>query len=155
VVGEPGFLGTRFVGFLPIPGRGDERHSRELRPGFLAAGHLVAVQRWEPDVQEDRFWQETGGNITSLRASAAELAGRVRGHWGVENGLHWCLDVAFREDANRTRDTNAGANLGVARRVAASLLKQDKGKGSIKARRLNAALDTKYLERVLQGFQAD
>ncbi len=77
--------------------------------------------------------------ITSLRSTAEELAGYVRGHWGVENGLHWCLDVSFREDANRTRDTNAGANLGVVRRVAASLLKQDKGKGSIKAKRLNAA----------------
>lgn len=93
--------------------------------------------------------------ITSLRASAAELAGYIRGHWGVENGLHWCLDVSFREDANRTRDTTAGANLGVVRRVAASLLKQDKGKGSIKAKRLNAALDTKYLERVLRGFKAN
>src|SRR5262249_43531002 len=93
--------------------------------------------------------------ITSLRATAEELAGYVRGHWGVENGLHWCLDVSFREDANRTRDTNAGANLGVIRRVAASLLKQDGAKGSIKAKRLSAALDTKYLERVLQGFKAD
>jgi predicted transposase YbfD/YdcC len=93
--------------------------------------------------------------VTSLRATAAELAGYVRGHWGVENGLHWCLDVTFREDTNRTRDTNAGANLGIVRRVAASLLKQDKAKGSIKAKRLSAALDPKYLERVLQGFQAD
>ncbi len=91
--------------------------------------------------------------ITSLRASAKKLAGYVRGHWGVENGLHWCLDVSFAEDVNRTRDTNAGANLGVVRRVAASLLKQDPSKGSIKAKRLNAALDEKYLERVLQGFK--
>lgn len=59
-----------------------------------------------------------------------------------------------REDENRTRQKNAGANLGVVRRVAASLLKRDKGKGSIKARRLNAALDHNYLLRVLQGFQA-
>jgi predicted transposase YbfD/YdcC len=93
--------------------------------------------------------------LTSLRCSAEEVAGYARGHWGVENGLHWCLDVSFREDANRTRDTTAGANLGVVRRVAASLLKQDTGKGSIKAKRLNAALDPKYLERVLQGFQAN
>jgi len=93
--------------------------------------------------------------LTSLRATAAELAGYIRGHWGVENGLHWCLDVAFREDANRTRDPNAGANLGVVRRVAASLLKQDPDKGSVKAKRLNAALDSKYLERVLQGFKAN
>ena len=93
--------------------------------------------------------------ITSLRHSAKALAGYVRGHWGVENGLHWCLDVSFGEDGNRTRDTNAGANLGVVRRVAASLLKQDEAKGSIKAKRLNAALDHKYLLRVLQGFKAN
>ena len=63
--------------------------------------------------------------------------------------------VSFGEDENRTRDTNAGANLGVIRRVAASLLKQDPGKGSIKAKRLNAALDEKYLLRALQGFKAN
>jgi hypothetical protein len=66
-----------------------------------------------------------------------------------------CLDVAFREDANRTRDTNAGANLRVVRRAAASLLKQDPGRGGIKAKRLSAALDHSYLERVLQGFKTD
>jgi predicted transposase YbfD/YdcC len=93
--------------------------------------------------------------LTSLRLTARELGGYIRGHWGVENGLHWCLDVSFREDANRTRDTNAGANLGMIRRVAASLLKQDGAKGSIKAKRLSAALDTQYLERVLHGFKAD
>jgi predicted transposase YbfD/YdcC len=90
--------------------------------------------------------------ITSLRSSAKDLAGYIRGHWGVENGLHWCLDVSFREDANRTQDTNAGANLGVLRRVAASLLKQDTDQGSIKAKRFNAALDHNYLLKVLQGF---
>lgn len=93
--------------------------------------------------------------ITSLRHGAKKLAGLIRGHWGVENGLHWCLDVAFGEDANRTRDTNAGANLGVVRRVALSLLKQDTTRGSIKAKRLTAAWDEKYLQRVLQGFIAN
>jgi hypothetical protein len=73
----------------------------------------------------------------------------------VENGLHWCLDVSFAEDANRTRDTNAGANLGVVRRVAASLLKQDTRRGSIKAKRLTAAWDENYLLQVLQGFKAN
>lgn len=71
----------------------------------------------------------------------------------IENGLHWCLDVSFREDANRTRDRNAGANLGALRRAAAALLKQDRGKGSIKAKRLSAALYEKYLERALRGFK--
>jgi predicted transposase YbfD/YdcC len=140
-------------------GRHEERYVTVVRdPGGLPAG-------W-PDVGAvvvvGRERQVGGRNastahfyITSLRATAEELAGYVRGHWGVENGLHWCLDVTFREDANRTRDTNAGANLGVIRRVAASLLKQDPGKGSIKAKRLNAALDEKYLERVLRGFKAN
>jgi predicted transposase YbfD/YdcC len=93
--------------------------------------------------------------ITSHAGTAEELAGLIRGHWGVENGLHWCLDVTFREDANRTRDANAGANLGAIRRVAASLLKQDPGKGSIKAKRYNAALDGEYLLKVLRGFAQD
>ena len=61
--------------------------------------------------------------------------------------------MAFREDANRTAAGHAGANLGLIRRVAASLLKQDPGKGSIKAKRLNAAWDGSYLERILRGFK--
>jgi predicted transposase YbfD/YdcC len=93
--------------------------------------------------------------ISSLRGSATQMARIVRGHWGVENGLHWCLDMSFGEDGNRTRDRNAGANLGVIRRVAASLLKQDVAKGSIKTKRFNAALDHNYLLRVLQGFKAN
>jgi predicted transposase YbfD/YdcC len=93
--------------------------------------------------------------ITSLRGTAAELGKLIRRHWAVENELHWCLDVAFREDANKTAAGYAGANLGLVRRVAASLLKQDTGKGSIKAKRLKAALDEDYLLQVLQGFVED
>lgn len=92
--------------------------------------------------------------VTSLRAPAAELGRLIRRHWAVENELHGCLDVAFREDANRTAG-HAGANLGLVRRVAASLLKQDPGKGSIKRKRLTAALDEGYLTQVLHGFTAD
>ena len=58
-------------------------------------------------------------------------------------------------DANKTAAGHAGANLGLVRRVAASLLKQDTGKGSIKAKRLSAALDENYLMRVLRGFTAN
>lgn len=93
--------------------------------------------------------------VTSYRGRAATLGRRIRGHWGIENGLHWVLDVAFREDANRTRLRNAGANLGLVRRVAASLLKQAPDKASIKGRRLHAALDDNYLFQVLQGFKGN
>ena len=90
--------------------------------------------------------------ITSLRGTAAELAGLVRGHWGIENGLHWVLDVGFREDRSRTRDLNAGANLALLRRVAVSLLKAATKKGSIHTRRLAAGWDDEFMLEVLQGL---
>ena len=140
-------------------GRHEERYVTVVRdpeglpPGWADVGAVVMVGRERAvggkNTSTVHFY------LTSLRATAAELAGYIRGHWGVENGLHWCLDVAFREDANRTRDVNAGANRGVVRRVAASLLKQDQAKGSMRAKRLTAALDPTYLEQVLQGFKAD
>ena len=140
-------------------GRHEERYVTVIpRPSGLPDGwanvRAVVVVGREREVK-GRNVSTCHFYLTSLRVSAGRLAGYVRGHWGIENGLHWCLDVTFREDANRTRDANAGANLGVVRRVAASLLKQDPDRGSIKAKRLNAALDEKYLERVLRGFKAD
>jgi predicted transposase YbfD/YdcC len=93
--------------------------------------------------------------LTSHAGTAAELAGLIRSHWGIENSLHWVLDVAFREDESRTRDLNAGANLALLRRVALSLLKRAKAKGSIQTRRLMAAWDDEFLLQVLQGIPAD
>lgn len=158
--GAGGFAGCDMVSAVEDGhGRHEERYVTVLRdPGGLPAewadvGAVVVVGR-EREVA-GRNASTAHYYLTSLRSSAAEMAGYVRGHWGVENGLHWCLDVSFREDANRTRDTNAGANLGMVRRVAASLLKQDAGKGSIKAKRLNAAWDLEYLGRVLQGFKGN
>jgi predicted transposase YbfD/YdcC len=141
-------------------GRREERSVTVIRdpgglPGEWADVRAVVVVGRERQVKGSAYASTAQYYLTSLRCGAKKLAGYVRGHWGIENGLHWCLDVSFREDANRTRDRNAGANLGVLRRVAASLLKQDEGRGSIKARRLSAALDEKYLEQVLQGSKAD
>ena len=92
--------------------------------------------------------------ITSRRGTAAELGQFVRRHWAVENELHWCLDVTFREDASRVAAGHAGTNLGLVRRVALSLLKQATGKASGPTKRLHAALDENYLEQVLQGNAA-
>lgn len=92
--------------------------------------------------------------VASHPGTAAQLAGWVRGHWGVENGLHWVLDVAFAEDANRTRDANAGANLGWLRRIATTLLKRMEAEGSIKGRRRQAGWDDTFLVRALQGIPA-
>ena len=56
--------------------------------------------------------------LTSYAGTAADLGHWVRGHWDVENGLHWVLDVVFREDRSRIRKANAGANLAMIRWVA-------------------------------------
>jgi predicted transposase YbfD/YdcC len=93
--------------------------------------------------------------LTSLRVSAEELASYIRNHWGIENGLHWCLDVSFREDESRTRMGHAAANLALLRRVALSLLKRAGTKGSIQTRRMKAAWDDEYLLTVLQGIKAN
>ena len=89
--------------------------------------------------------------LTSYAGTAKEIAEIIRGHWEIENGLHWILDVAFREDESRTRGFDAGANLALLRRVAVSLLKRVKAKGSIETRRLIAAWDDAFLLQVLQG----
>jgi predicted transposase YbfD/YdcC len=137
-------------------GRHEERYVTVLRDpeglpaGWTDVGSVVMVGRER--VVNGKNASTVHFDLTSLRVSAKKLAGSIRGHWGVENGLHWCLDVSFAEDRNRTRDRNAGANLGAIRRVAASLLQQDPAKGSIKTKRLKAALDPHYLIAALQGF---
>jgi predicted transposase YbfD/YdcC len=93
--------------------------------------------------------------LTSRRGSAAELGRLVRGHWGIENGLHWVLDVVYREDDSRVRAGHAGANLGLLRRVAVSLVRRAPGKGSGVTKRLKAGWDDDYLLQVLQGITAD
>jgi predicted transposase YbfD/YdcC len=93
--------------------------------------------------------------LTSYAGTAAEIAAWIRGHWGIENGLHWVLDVVFREDDSRVRQGNAGANLAMLRRVAVSLLKRAPGKRTTPTKRLKAGWDDDYLLQVLQGITAD
>ena len=74
----------------------------------------------------------------------------VRNHWCVENELHWSLDVSFGEDHSRARIRNAAENLSRVRRIALTLLKQEKtAKVGVKAKRLMSGWDEKYLLRVL------
>lgn len=88
---------------------------------------------------------------SSLDVNAEALARAVRGHWGVENGLHWTLDVSFREDESRSRMDHAAANLSVVRRLAATLVKGEaSGKGGVQTRRMRAAWDERYLAKVLR-----
>jgi predicted transposase YbfD/YdcC len=88
--------------------------------------------------------------ISSLDSDAKKFGKSIRSHWGIENSLHWVLDIAFREDESRVRSGKAPENLVVLRHIALNLLKNSKTfKGSIKTKRLNAAMDTEYLQEVV------
>jgi predicted transposase YbfD/YdcC len=87
--------------------------------------------------------------IGSRDMPAAGYAQALRGHWGIENGCHWLLDLTFREDHSQLADRKAAMNLGLIRRLALSLVKRHKAKGSVARKRYAAALDTHLLEEIL------
>jgi len=90
--------------------------------------------------------------ISSLGCDAKIFGNAVRDHWGIENSVHWVLDIAFREDESRVRKGSSPENFAAIRHIALNLLRNNKTfKGSVKTKRLNAALDPKYLEEVMFG----
>ncbi len=93
---------------------------------------------------------ETRYYIGSIENNAEQFAHAVRGHWSIENTLHWSLDVTFREDHSRLRKGQAAENFALVRHLALSLLQQENSlKVGIDAKRFNAALDPDYLMKVL------
>jgi len=118
---------------------------RDKWEGLKAVG-LCYRERREGDkvsVEEHHF-------MGSRKMPASEYALAFRGHWGIENNLHWQLDVSFSEDANQTADRNAQQNLAVLRRQALALLKRHPAKLSIAKKRYNATLSESFLDQVLQ-----
>lgn len=99
----------------------------------------------------DKITQETRYFISSLPNDAKCFAEAARAHWGIENGLHWCLDVAFREDDNRARKGHGPTNLAILNRFALSLIKHDKSrKVGVKVCRKCAGWDNAYLLHLLR-----
>ena len=90
--------------------------------------------------------------LSSRPADDEQLAEAIRRHWGIENGLHWVLDVTFDEDRSRVRDRTAAANWALLRKIALNLLRGDsEGKGSLAARRKRAGWDEEYMQRLLNS----
>jgi predicted transposase YbfD/YdcC len=90
--------------------------------------------------------------ISSLPNDAEHLLQVKRSHWAIENGLHWVLDIAFREDDSRVRKGNGPRNLALFRHMAVNLLKNEKtAKGGIHNKRMQAAWNEQYLLKVLSG----
>lgn len=116
--------------------------------GLASVGMVESIREIEGKATLERRYY-----LSSLKLDVETFARAVRGHWGVENKLHWVLDVCFREDQSRARQGYAAENLASLRRLALNLLKQEKTKKrGIRGKMLNASWDHTYLLRLL-GLQ--
>lgn len=113
--------------------------------GLKSVGMVEAVREINGKTTRERRYY-----LSSLPLDVRLFARAVRGHWGVENKLHWTMDVCFREDQSRARTGYAAENMATLRRLALNLLKRDKTKKrGIKGKQLNAGWDHAYLLRLL------
>ena len=114
-----------------------ERHNW---PGLNAIVMVESTRETGSKIEtETRFY------ITSLKDTADRIATAVRGHWAIENSLHWVMDMVFRDDDCRVREGNAAANFVTLKHMAHNLARRAPGKMSIRARRKAAAWDDEYL----------
>jgi predicted transposase YbfD/YdcC len=141
-------------------------HGREeTREYFIAAApaDLVADGRWKDMRSIGRVCRtrvvdgveadEIVYYVSSLPPKVKRFAKAVRGHWGIENRLHWSLDVTFAEDASRVRKDHSPLNLGLLRRLVLSILQKDTSvKDSLRGKRLRAGWDDEVLLKILTGF---
>ena len=118
-------------------------------PGLQALVMVEAQRDSQGQVSRERRYY-----LCSRLADAATLGPAARGHWGIENQLHWSLDVTFGEDQSRMRVGNAAENFSIFRRMALNLFRQDKSvKAGVKTRRLLASTDDAYRQKLL-GLQS-
>jgi predicted transposase YbfD/YdcC len=140
-------------------GRKEHRHCEAVavpeelreRKAWLDLTSICRVTRTYTERGEEK--SEVRYFISSLAPNATNLGQAVRGHWGVENGLHWSLDMTFAEDRSRARKDHAQENLALLRRWALSLLWQDKTmSASLEKKRLMAGWNESNLEKLLGLF---
>lgn len=118
--------------------------------GLRSVGMVEAVREVDGKTTTERRYY-----LSSLSLDVATFARAVRGHWGVENKLHWVMDVCFREDQSRARTGYAAENLATLRRLALNLLKRERTKKrGIRGKQLNASWDHAYLLKLL-GVQPE
>lgn len=104
-------------------------------------------------VQGEAITEETHYYVSSL-TDIKEFSDAARSHWGVENSLHWCLDVTFREDHSRMRKDNTAENFAVVRHIVLNILKRMDDKLSVARRRRRCAYDDTYLQKVIRSIHA-
>lgn len=133
-------------------GRIEERSCRVAKADWLAERHpdwkdlrsIAAVTARRIDKKTGRESLETRYYITSLEPDPKAILAAVRAHWGIENNLHWTMDVTFDEDRCRTRKDASPLNFAIIRHTAYNILKADKTRGSLRRKRLRACIDPTF-----------
>lgn len=143
----------------------EENHGRTDKRTYTAMTAPKVVRSEWPDAQsivrvcretvdgQGKKTKEVRNFISSLPANVKRLASAIRGHWSIENGLHWSLDVTFNEDQSRIRQGYAAENAALLRRLSLSILKQDtRYKNSLRGKRLRAGWETSVMEHFVAIF---
>lgn len=115
----------------------------DSRIGWKAIRSVVRITATRES--DKRETSETRYYISSLDEGAADMNRFIRQHWGIENQLHWSLDMVFGEDRQRKRAKNVAHNFSYIRKIALNTLKKDKSKGSLVTKRLRAGWDERFL----------
>ena len=111
--------------------------------GLTTIGQVISItERDGKECSEIRYY------LSSLKLGVKRFAQAVRGHWGIENSLHWVLDVTFNEDQSRIRKDHGPDNFALLRRFALTLIKQDTSPGSIRKKRKRAAWNHDALAKI-------
>jgi predicted transposase YbfD/YdcC len=126
----------------------DRRYVDEPRfPGLAMIGMIERVTEGRGATERTRHYY-----LCSAKLDPATFGRAVRAHWGIENRLHWVLDVVFHDDLSRLRSGNGPQNMAIVKHMAMNLLRATKPTASLKVRRKKAAWNTTYLKSVLSGF---
>ncbi len=133
-------------------GRIEERHCRvgevpwlaERCPEWKGLRAIVEITAVRIDKKTGERTREVRLYVTSLPPDPILVMNAVHSHWGIENAVHWVLDVTFDEDRCRTRKDNSALNLAVIRHVALNMLRADQSRGSLRKKRLRACADPEF-----------
>ncbi|MEH2348120.1 MAG: ISAs1 family transposase [Nostoc sp.] len=120
-------------------------HEQNLWAGLTTVVMVIrSIQHWNQTTQEVQFY------ITSLGSHAHKIGSAIRQHWGIENSVHWTLDVTFNEDGSRIRSLHSPQNFALLRRIALNALERESSfHRSIRQKSRRAAMNDRYMVSVL------
>ena len=139
-----GRIETRKCTTLPM------MYLHQFKEKWEGLSSLVRIESERIIKRSGEVTREVSYCISSLPNNAELILSSKRRHWGIENQVHWVLDVVFKEDASRIRDRNSAQNFSILRRLAINMIKRETSvKKSIRQRRMMAGWNTEYLEKIL------